>query len=73
MDQSGLFTMEDTLEELAKNGKTVLLIGLGSQPRYLLERVKVIPNLIHRDHIFEQFNDCHAWVKDHLTEFKNSN
>jgi sulfate permease, SulP family len=73
MDQSGLFTMEDTLEELAKNGKTVLLIGLGSQPRYLLERVKVIPNLIPRDHIFEQFNDCHAWVKDHLTEFKNSN
>jgi SulP family sulfate permease len=72
MDQSGLFAMEDTMEELAKNGKTVLLIGLGKQPRYLLERVKVIPNLIPEDQIFEQFDDCRSWVEDHLTELRAS-
>lgn len=63
IDQSGLYAMEDTLVDLIQNGKTILLVDILNQPRYMLERIDIIPDLIPEEQIFETFDECIAWVK----------
>ncbi len=70
MDQSGLYAMEDVLVDLVKSGKKVLLVNTIKQPRYMLERIDVIPDLIPTDQLFDNFNDCLAWIKKNI---KNDN
>ena len=64
MDQSGLYAMEDVLQDLNKNNITVLFVDLLDQPKYMMERIDIIPDLISRDHIFDTFNDCMTWIKE---------
>lgn len=67
IDQSGLYAMEDVVQELINNKKNVFLVNVLEQPRYLLERIDIIPDLIPRDHIFEHFEEAMAHiVKEHL-------
>ncbi|MCF2875966.1 MULTISPECIES: SulP family inorganic anion transporter [unclassified Tenacibaculum] len=68
MDQSGLYAMEDTIQDLKSNGThvQVLFVGLLKQPRYMMERIDIIPDLISEDHIFESFDDCMGWVKQNI-------
>ena len=65
MDQSGLYAMEDVLVDLVSSGKKVLLVGLVEQPKYMLERIDIIPNLIPQDQVFEKLDESIFWVKDH--------
>ncbi|MDG2080733.1 MAG: SulP family inorganic anion transporter [Bacteroidales bacterium] len=66
IDQSGLYVLEDAFIELSSQGKIVLLVDLPKQPRYLLERIDIIPDLIGKDRVFDNFNDCTAWLKDNV-------
>jgi SulP family sulfate permease len=68
MDQSGLYAIEDVLMELVKNGKTVLLTGIPKQPLYMMERVDIIPDLIPRENIFENFSACLNWIKENVKD-----
>lgn len=68
MDQSGLYAMEDVLQELRNNKVVVLFTRILDQPKYMMERIDIIPDLIPEDHIFEKFDDCVAWVKEHLRD-----
>ena len=68
MDQSGLYAMEDVLQELRKNNVTVLFTGILDQPKYMMERIDIIPDLIPREHIFKNFDACVAWVKKHVND-----
>lgn len=63
MDQSGLYAMEDVLVDLKKDKINVLFVGLLKQPRYMMERIGIIPNLIPKDHIFVTFKECLDWIK----------
>jgi len=51
MDQSGLYAMEDMLQDLKKNDVEVLFVGLLRQPRYMMERIDIIPDFIPNEHI----------------------
>ncbi len=64
MDQSGLFAMEDVLIDLVKKGINVLLVNIEKQPRYMLERIDIIPDLIAKERVFDDFNACLRWVKE---------
>ena len=66
IDQSGLYALEDALVDLVKEGKKVLLVDIIEQPRYLLEKIDIIPDLVSKDHIFDNFDDCLAWVKENV-------
>ena len=66
IDQSGLYALEDVLVDLVKSGKKVLLVGLLKQPRYMLERIDIIPDLIPEEQITDNIDSCVYWVKDHL-------
>ena len=65
IDQSGLYALEDSIIDLKKANKNVLFVDLQKQPRYMLERVNMIPKLISEEHVFENFKSCLQWVKDH--------
>ena len=73
MDQSGLYAMEDVLIDLINSGKKVLLVGILSQPRYMLERIDIIPDLIPPEQIFETFDECLAWIKANVKDEHTSN
>ncbi len=66
MDQSGLYAMEDMLIDLAKKEVLVLLVHLMEQPRYMMERIDIIPDLVAEDHIFENFGTCTNWIKQNI-------
>lgn len=68
MDQSGLYAMEDALQELNKNNITVLFVALLPQPRYMMERIDIIPDFIPEVHIFDTFENCTSWIKEHVKD-----
>ncbi|MCF6213253.1 MAG: SulP family inorganic anion transporter [Flavobacteriaceae bacterium] len=68
IDQSGLYAMEDVLVDLVKQGKKVLLVNIIEQPKYMLERIDVIPDLIPRKHLFNNFTDCLIWIKENIKD-----
>ncbi|MDG1790494.1 MAG: SulP family inorganic anion transporter, partial [Flavobacteriaceae bacterium] len=65
MDQTGLYVMEEILIDLVNAGKTVLLVDIIEQPRYMMERIDIIPDLITKEYIFEDFKKCLSWIKKH--------
>ena len=68
MDQSGLYTMEDVLVEQTQNGIKVLLVNIQKQPRYMMERIDIIPDLIPESQIFDNIDDCLEWVRENVED-----
>ncbi len=68
MDQSGLYAMEDVLVDLVGKGINVLFVNLQEQPKYMLERIDVIPDLIPQTNIFNSFEDCLSWIKENVVD-----
>ncbi|MEN8776123.1 MAG: SulP family inorganic anion transporter [Polaribacter sp.] len=68
LDQSGLYALEDTLMDLKNKEVEVLFVGLQEQPKYMMERIDIIPDLILREHIFEEFDDCVVWIKQNVED-----
>lgn len=68
MDQSGLYALEDVLIDLNKSNITVLFVDVLRQPRYMMERVDIIPDFIPEEHIFATFEECLNWVKENVRD-----
>ena len=68
MDQSGLYAMEDMIQDLRTKGIEVLFVGLLEQPRYMMERIDIIPDFIPEEHIFETFDECVKWIKENVKD-----
>jgi SulP family sulfate permease len=68
IDQSGLYAMEDVLVELVKREVKVVLVDILEQPRYMLERIDIIPDLVPQEQIFKTFSDCMKWIKENVKE-----
>ncbi|MFK7933209.1 MAG: SulP family inorganic anion transporter [Saprospiraceae bacterium] len=70
MDQSGMYAIDEVIDDLQKRGTTVLLTGLNEQPRDQFERVNIIPDEISEEHIFDTFTECYDWVKSHVNNME---
>ena len=57
MDQTGLYVIEDALQDLKARGVNVIFVGLLDQPRYMMERIDVIPNLVAENQTFKNFKE----------------
>ncbi|KFK92414.1 MULTISPECIES: SulP family inorganic anion transporter [unclassified Serratia (in: enterobacteria)] len=57
IDQSGLYAFEDAISSLRQKGIEIMFCALQAQPRGMLERIGLIPNLVSTDKIFERFED----------------
>jgi SulP family sulfate permease len=68
MDQSGLYAMEDMLQDLKKKKIEVLFVNLLQQPKYMMERIDIIPDFIPKEHIFKGFDSCVQWIKENITD-----
>jgi SulP family sulfate permease len=68
MDQSGLYAMEDMLLDLKKKNIEVLFVRLLQQPKYMMERIDIIPDFIPKAHIFKNFSTCVKWIKENIND-----
>lgn len=68
MDQSGLYAMEDILVDLVGKGVKVLFVDPLKQPTYMMERIDIIPDLVPREQIFEDFDHCLDWIKENVED-----
>ncbi|PWG05988.1 SulP family inorganic anion transporter [Polaribacter aquimarinus] len=68
MDQTGLYAMEDMLQDLKTKNIEVLFVDLLEQPKYMMERIDIIPDFIPEEHIFNTFDECVAWVKQNIKD-----
>ena len=68
MDQSGLYAMEDMLQDLKQKNVIALFVGLLRQPRYMMERIDIIPDFISEEHIFDSFDDSIDWIKTNVKD-----
>jgi len=64
IDQSGLYALESVILDLSQQGKEILLVGAAKQPKYMMERIDIIPDLIPENQIFEDFNSCKEWLTE---------
>ena len=62
IDQSGLYALEAIIIDLVQHNKKVLLVGLDKQPRYMMERIDIIPDLIPKEQLFDDFSSCVKWM-----------
>lgn len=70
IDQSGLYALESIIIDLVARGKKVLLVGVKNQPLYMMERIDIIPDLIPKEQLFEDFNSCLKWVVGNVKAIK---
>jgi SulP family sulfate permease len=68
IDQSGLYAMEDVLVDLAKRDIKVVLVDILKQPRYMLERIDIIPDLVPKEQIFKTFKMSIQWIKENVKD-----
>ncbi|MDY0781199.1 SulP family inorganic anion transporter [Tenacibaculum sp. IB213877] len=68
LDQSGLYALEDILVDLKREGKNILFVNVLKQPKYMMERIEIIPNLIPTKHIFDSFKNCMKWIKENVKD-----
>ena len=68
LDQSGLYVMEDALLDLKKNNVKILFVNLRNQPKYMMERIDIIPGLVPKDLIFKDFKSCLHWIKNNVED-----
>lgn len=72
IDQSGLFTLEDVLQNMIEKGITPLLVGVQEQPMYRLESIDIVPDLVSRERVFETFDECMIWVNKNVDDIHPS-
>ena len=68
IDQSGLYALEDVIVPLVNQGKKILLVGLQKQPKYMMERVNMIPTLLPKDCLFNNIDECLAYIKENVED-----
>ena len=69
IDQSGLYTLEDAVLDLRREGKTVVLTGFKGQPLDMLRRVEMLPGLVPEDHVFDTYAEFERKLKDDRASF----
>lgn len=66
VDQSGLYAMEDAVQELQAENVTVVFVDLHGQAKDMFERIDLVPGLVPSELCFNNFKDFSSWVKDYL-------
>ena len=64
MDQSGLYTLKESIQRLKDKNITVVLSEVKERSMNLLKGVKVVPDLIDEDHVFSSVEECVMWLRE---------
>ena len=68
VDQSGLYAMEDAIQDLSVANIKVVFVNLHGQPLDMFERFNLVPGLVEREFCFEDFESCSKWLQGYLKE-----
>lgn len=71
IDQSGLYAMEEAINDLQTRGIAVVFTDIQVQPLDMLRRINLIPGLVPNTHCFSRFTDCRIWLTDYLKGTKS--
>ncbi|MGY8927955.1 MAG: SulP family inorganic anion transporter, partial [Flavobacteriales bacterium] len=63
VDQSGVFALEDAIQELYSQNVLIALSGAKGQSLKMLHKMDIIPNQIPEAHVFEHFKECKQWLR----------
>jgi SulP family sulfate permease len=66
IDQSGLYAVEEAIQDLQGQDITVVFTCLHGQPEDMLKRFKIVPGLVDEEHIFDNFQECMVWLNSHI-------
>lgn len=66
VDQSGLYAMEDAVQDLQAENIKVVFVDAHGQPRDMFEMFNLIPGLVDEEHCFDDFQECLKWLKPYL-------
>ncbi len=68
IDQSGLYALEDLIVDAVGSGKKILLLNILKQPRYMLERIDIIPDLVPEAQILNSLEEAFNWINNNLED-----
>ncbi|MDN3723032.1 SulP family inorganic anion transporter [Aequorivita sp. SDUM287046] len=68
IDQSGLYAMEEVLMEISRKGIKPMFEDLQPQPRAMMERIEIIPNLVPPELIFKDFSAALAYSRKNIQD-----
>jgi SulP family sulfate permease len=68
IDQSGLYALEDVLLGLTQRGINVLIVGLKTQPEYLIRKIDIVPDLIPENHLFDNIKSSFAYIDNNVKD-----
>lgn len=64
MDKSGLITFRDVVIDLVESGHNVCISEANEEVQSLLERNRVIPEIVDERHVFESVEECVMWLNE---------
>ena len=62
IDQSGMYAIEDAVLEIEKRGIEVFITGIQKQPQDMLRRIKLIPEVIEEESLFQDYETFKRFV-----------
>ncbi len=68
IDQSGLYALEEVLMKLRNNGIIPLIVNLQKQPKYLMEKIDIIPDLVAEEHLFSNFKESMNFIQQNVKD-----
>lgn len=68
VDQTGLYAMEEAIQDLQSQGITVIFTGLHGQPEDMFRRINLVPGLVPEVYNFEKYKEASRWLQQHLRE-----
>jgi SulP family sulfate permease len=70
VDQSGVYTLENAILDVALKSIKVIITGLQEQPKDLLKSIDIIPDLVPEKQVFSNIEESFGWVSDDLRGLK---
>lgn len=64
IDQSGLYALEEILVDFSEQGKSIYLVALQEQPKYMMKSVEMVPKLIPQENLFDNYKKCFSHIKN---------
>lgn len=68
IDQSGLYAMEEVLMNITKKGITPIFEDLQAQPRVMMEKIDIIPDLVPKELIFNDFKEAVKYARSNIKD-----
>ncbi len=68
IDQSGMYALEDAVQDLQARGVAVILTGISGQILDMLEGINLVPGLIPADNVFTTFDEARRYLAENVQE-----